>query len=191
MSSKLMSEELFADKKTGFFIYLFVEAIMFTTLFATYLIYTPPQTGPYPGELFEWQTTLFASLFLISSSGTLLLSEKGLKERKMKLIVAGVVITFLLGAGFMYFEIEEFRKFITDGHVVSTNNFLSAYYVLVGLHAVHVTFGLGWMIVLLVQGRLLPFNLFKEKHKIFNYYWHFVDAIWIIILLVVYIPYLF
>ncbi|SFG32222.1 cytochrome c oxidase subunit 3 [Halobacillus alkaliphilus] len=190
MSSKTISQDLFGDKRIGFFIYLFVEVVMFSTLFATYIIYTPPQTGPHPGELFEWKTTILASIFLLSSSGTLLLSEKGLNNRNMKLVRAGIGLTFLLGAAFMYFEIEEFRKFIMEGHVISTNNFLSSYYVLVGLHASHVTFGLGWMIILFIQGRVLPFNLFKEKHKIFNYYWHFVDVIWVIILLVVYIPYL-
>ena len=190
MNSKTMSKDLFGDKRMGFFIYLFVEAVMFATLFATYLIYTPAPQGPHPSEVFEVKTVVLASIFLLSSSGTLMIAEKGLDRRNIKMILTGLLITFTFGAIFMYFEVHEFYTFVTEGHTISTNNFLSSFYVLVGLHASHVLFGLFWMIVLLIQRKLLPYNLFKEKHKIFNYYWHFVDIIWVGILIIVYIPYL-
>ncbi|WP_028784169.1 cytochrome c oxidase subunit 3 [Thalassobacillus devorans] len=191
MSSKTMSKDLYGDKRMGFFIYLFVEAIMFSTLFATYIIYTPPQMGLYPGELFKLHTVVLASVFLLSSSGTLMIAEKGLDRKNARMILTGLLITFTFGATFMYFEVDEFYKFISEGHTVAKNNFLASYFVLVGLHASHVLFGLGWMIVLLIQRKLLPFNLFAEKHRIFNYYWHFVDIIWVLIVIIVYTPYLF
>ncbi|MBM7551830.1 cytochrome c oxidase subunit 3 [Thalassobacillus pellis] len=190
MSTKAMSQDLFADKRMGFFIYLGVEAIMFSTLFATYIIYTPAPVGPHPSEIFEMKTTVLASIFLLSSSGTIFIAEKGLDKRSTKMIIAGIIFTFLLGATFMYFEMHEFHKFIKEGHLISTSNFLSSYYVLVGLHASHVVFGLGWMIILLIQLKKQPFQLFKEKHKVFIYYWHFVDIIWVFIISIVYAPYL-
>lgn len=191
MSSKTMSRDLFGDKRMGFFIYLFVEAVMFATLFATYIIYTPAEQGPHPSELFEMKTVVLSSIFLLSSSGTLMIAEKGLERRNAKLILTGLLITFTFGAIFMYFETHEFYKFVSEGHTVAVNNFLSSYFVLVGLHASHVLFGLGWMIVLLIQRKLIPYTLFEEKHRIFNYYWHFVDIIWVLILIIVYTPYLF
>ncbi|RWZ58916.1 cytochrome aa3 quinol oxidase subunit III [Halobacillus fulvus] len=189
---KQMSDVLFLDKRFGFFLYLVVEAIMFATLFATYIIFTPAERGAHPSEVFEWKTVALTSIFLLSSSGTLLMAEKGLKNWSRKWIWVGLVTTFLLGAIFMGLEIHEFYKYAHEGYTLSMNNFLGAFYVLVGLHASHVAFGLGWMINLMIQfTKDMPRALFIEKHKIFNYYWHFVDVVWVLIVTIVYLPYLF
>jgi|GEM_PF-3633026 len=60
-----------------------------------------------------------------------------------------------------------------------------------GLHADHVAFGISWMGLLLINCHLgIPGSLLYEKIIIFSYYWHFVDAIWVLILIIVYLPYL-
>lgn len=185
--------ELFRDKQIGFFIYLGVEAIMFIVLFTTYFIFTPASVGPHPSEVFSLMTVILSSVFLLSSSGTLIISEKGLKERKLKQIVPWLMVTLVFALIFLGFEMYEFSGFLSDGYGVSTSSFFSSYYVLVGLHATHVLFGCGWMIILLIQllGIKIPYSLFQEKFKIFSYYWHFVDSVWIFIILIVYLPYLF
>ncbi|MBH0230531.1 heme-copper oxidase subunit III [Halobacillus yeomjeoni] len=189
---KQTSDVLFQDKKMGFFLYLIVEAIMFAVLFATYIIFTPASQGPDPSQVYKWKTVVLTSVFLLSSSGTLLIAEKGLEKGNRTKIAAGLIATFVLGAIFMVLEIHEFYKYVHEGYSITVNNFLSSFYVLVGLHASHVAFGLGWMILLMVQFKQkIPQRLFIEKHKIFNYYWHFVDAIWVLIILIVYVPYLF
>ena len=183
---------LFRDKQIGFFIYLGVEAIMFATLFATYLIFTPASKGPHPSEVFEAKSVILSSIFLLSSSGTLLIAEKGLKERQTKKLFIGLGITFLFALIFLGLEIREFYTFVSEGYGITVNVFLSSFYVLVGLHAAHVAFGIGWMIVLFIQWNMnIPHALYTEKQKIFSYYWHFVDAIWVLIILLVYLPYLF
>src|SRR5699024_10630789 len=103
-----------------------------------------------------------------------------------------IVITLILAVIFLVFKINEFSGFLSDGYGISTSSFLSSYYVLVGLHAAHVLFGCGWMIILLIQlkGIHIPYHLFVEKFKIFSYYWHFVDIVWIFIILLVYVKYL-
>ncbi|MCA1010955.1 cytochrome c oxidase subunit 3 [Halobacillus halophilus] len=190
---KQVSEILYQDKKLGFFIYLIVEAVMFATLFATYIIFTPPSEGVQPDEVYELKTVILTSVFLLSSSGTLLVAESGLKHWNRMKIWLGLGLTLLLGSLFMGFEVHEFYKYASEGHTITVNNFLSSFYVLVGLHASHVAFGLAWMILLMLQFKQqkIPESLFIEKHKIFNYYWHFVDAIWVMIILIVYAPYLF
>jgi len=189
---KQMSEILYQDKKLGFFIYLIVEAVMFATLFATYIIFTPPSEGVQPDEVYELKTVILTSVFLLSSSGTLLIAESGLEHWNRTKIWLGLGLTFLLGTLFMGFEIHEFYKYVSEGYTITTNNFLSSFFVLVGLHASHVAFGLAWMILLMLQFKQqnIPGSLFIEKHKIFNYYWHFVDVIWVMIILIVYAPYL-
>ncbi|WP_245807659.1 cytochrome c oxidase subunit 3 [Halobacillus massiliensis] len=190
--SEHISNELFKDKRFGFFLYLVVEAVMFLTLFATYFIFTPPAEGAQPSDVFEWQMVVLTSAFLLSSSGTLLIAEKGLETGNRKKIWTGLIITFVLGAVFLGLEIYEFYEYAHSGHTISENNFLSSFYVLVGLHASHVAFGIGWMLLLMGQlkANRVPKALFKEKHKIFNYYWHFVDVIWVFIILIVYLPYI-
>ncbi|WP_430790095.1 cytochrome c oxidase subunit 3 [Virgibacillus flavescens] len=185
-------EALFKDKRLGFFIYLFVESVMFGTLFATYLIFTPPPDYPKPEALFEVKSVVLSSIFLLSSSGTLLFAEKGLSRRNGIQIVTGLVVTLLFGMTFLGLEIHEFYKYTMEGNGLTANVFMSSFYVLVGLHAAHVTFGIGWMIFLLIQYRKMnmPYALYMEKQKIFQYYWHFVDVIWVFIIILVYLPYL-
>lgn len=182
---------LFKDKQIGFFIYLGVEAIMFAVLFATYLIFTPARQGPHPTEVFEAKSVIQSSFFLLSSSITLIAAEKGLMKNNKKKFLVWFGITLLFAVIFLGLEIKEFHTFVSEGYGISANVFMSAFYVLVGLHASHVAFGIGWMIVLFAQyKRRIPASLFSEKHKIFSYYWHFVDVIWIFIIILVYLPYL-
>jgi cytochrome c oxidase subunit 3/cytochrome aa3-600 menaquinol oxidase subunit 3 len=182
---------LFKDKQMGFFIYLGVEAVMFATLFATYMIFTPAVKGPHPSEVFEWKSMLLSSFFLLTSSVTLIVSEKGLTKRNKWQFLIGLTITLVFSLVFLGLEISEFYQYVQEGYGISTNTFLSAFYVLVGLHAAHVLFGACWMIVLFtLYGRNTPNALYTEKLKIFSYYWHFVDIIWIFIIILVYLPYL-
>lgn len=183
--------ELFKDKKIGFFIFLGVEAVMFATLFANYLIFTPASVGPHPSDLFELKTVILTSLFLLSSSGTLLYSEKALEATKDTGMYIGLAVTLLFALVFLGLEINEFYSYVSEGYTLGTSVFLGAFYILVGLHAAHVAFGAGWMVLLFIQyKRNIPRSLFEEKYKIFSYYWHFVDFIWIFIVIIVYIPYL-
>src|SRR5699024_8626143 len=127
--------ELFRDKQIGFFIYLGVEAVMFLTLFVTYLIFTPSSEGPYPSEVFDTFTVVVSSIFLLSSSGTLIFAEKGLKSTKKTQLLIWLAITLAFAIVFLVFEISEFSRFVAQGYKLSTSSFLSSYYVLVGLHA--------------------------------------------------------
>lgn len=183
---------LFKDKQIGFFIYLGVETVMFITLFATYLIFTPSSEGPHPSDVFEATGVIIASIFLLSSSGTLYIAEKGLAGKQIKRIMTWLGITLLFALIFLGFEIYEFYSYAQQGYVLSTSSFLSSFYVLVGLHAAHVAFGCGWMIILLIQLKIkIPYALYIEKLKTFSYFWHFVDIVWVFVIAIVYLRYLF
>ncbi|MFD2922847.1 cytochrome c oxidase subunit 3 [Halobacillus naozhouensis] len=191
--NQTVSRELFGDKRLGFYIYLGVEAVMFATLFATYIIFTPPEKGVTPTEAFDLRSVIMTSAFLLPSSATLLIAEKGLKDASRMKVWIGLITTFLLGAVFLGLEVHEFYKYaVHEGYTISVNNFMASFYTLVGLHASHVAFGLGWMLLLMLQlKRNIPSALFNEKQRIFNYYWHFVDFIWVMIIIFVYSPYVF
>lgn len=182
---------LFKDKQMGFFIYLGVESIMFLVLFATYLIFTPSTEGPHPSEVFDARSVILASIFLLSSSGTLIVAEKGLQERHRKKIATWLGITLAFALIFLGLEINEFYSYVQEGYGVSTSSFLSSFYVLVGLHAAHVAFGCGWMVTLFIHLKNLSHSLYTEKFKIFSYYWHFVDIVWVFIIGFVYLRFIF
>lgn len=186
-------KELFKDKQMGFLIYLGVELVMFLTLFTVYIIFTPSSEGPKPSEIFDATTVIISSIFLLSSSGTLVMSEKGLAPKNIKKIITWLAVTLVFGLIFLGIEINEFRVFVNNGYTLSTSSFLGSYYVLVGLHAAHVLFGCVWMVILFIQlsGIKIPFSLFTEKLTIFTYYWHFVDLMWVFIIVIVYSRYLF
>ncbi|KNE21490.1 MULTISPECIES: cytochrome c oxidase subunit 3 [Virgibacillus] len=192
MVMRKQETELFQDKKVGFFIYLGVEAVMFAVLFATYMIFTPAGSGPYPSDVFQAKMVLLSSLFLLSSSVTLYVAEKGIQARRGKKTLLSLGLTLGLAIVFLGLESYEFYTFVQEGYGLSTSVFLSSFYVLVGLHAVHVAFGIGWMIVLFIHyvRPNVSYSLYKEKQTIFSYYWHFVDGIWVFIILIVYLPYL-
>lgn len=182
---------LFKDKQMGFFIYLGVEAIMFATLFATYMIFTPATKDPHPSALFELKSLLLSSFFLLSSSVTLILAEKGLTRGNTRKLLIWLGTTLLFALIFLGLEIHEFYKYVQKGYGISSNTFMSSFYVLVGLHAAHVLFGAGWISVLFIQfKKKIAKALYEEKVKTFSYYWHFVDIIWIFIIVLVYLPYL-
>ncbi|WP_079477561.1 cbb3-type cytochrome c oxidase subunit I [Halobacillus salinus] len=185
-------KKLYIDKRTGFFGYLGIDAVMFFILFVTYIMFTPASTGPQPGGVFEARSLIISSLFLISSSLTLFLAEKGVKKGNKTILNAGVWLTLFLGIGFLVAEGHEFYKYVHEGYLIDSNVFMASYFVLVGLHYSHVLFGVGWLSNLLTQRkfRSLPKGLYREKQSIFSYYWHFVDLIWIFIICIVYLPYL-
>lgn len=183
---------LFKDKQIGFFIYLGVEAVMFLTLFATYLIFTPPPVAPKPGDIFEVKSLVLSSVFLLASSGTLMFAEKGFHHKNHAKFLIWLGVTLLFGLVFLAFELHDFYSYVEQGYTTSKNVFLASFYVLVGLHAAHVTFGSGWMMMLFGHHfRGGPRGLFQERLKIFSYYWHFVDIVWVFIIIIVYLPYLF
>jgi cytochrome o ubiquinol oxidase subunit 3 len=114
----------------------------------------------------------------------------GLHHKKPKEIIFWLSATFLLGAGFVTLEVTEFVKMIGKNAGPDRSAFLSSFFTLVGTHGVHVTCGLLWLLVLLVQLIFVPHRLeAKLVHRLlaFSLFWHFLDIIWIGIFTFVYL----
>lgn len=182
--------ELFGDRQLGMVIYLIAEAVMFATLFATYFLFTPSAINPTPEKVFELRTVIIASIFLLTSSATIHFGEKAVESDHKRKIWIGLISTLVLAAAFIGMEVHEFYTYYKEGYTLTENLFLSSFYILVGLHASHVLFGLGWMLLLAYQFSRIPAVNYAQKQKIFSYYWHFVDIVWIFIIVFVYGPYL-
>jgi cytochrome c oxidase subunit 3/cytochrome o ubiquinol oxidase subunit 3 len=130
-----------------------------------------------------------ASICLLSSSLTIWLAERALHKRAMAQFSLWWGGTILLGLVFMFYTVLEWKKLIyQDGLTVSTNLFGTTYYCLVGLHAFHVIVGLLMLSLTLLfgfMGQLKPEH--TERVEVLSLYWHFVDAVWVVVFTVVYI----
>lgn len=164
------------------------ESAIFTIFVVAYVFYIGKSLyGPTPKQVLE--IPVFSTICLLSSSFTIWLSERALERNKIKLFGALWALTALLGAIFLIATGVEWHTLIYEkGLSISTNLFGTTFYSLVGLHATHVIFGLIGLTTVLIFTLL---GKVKEEHceriQVLALYWHFVDAVWVVVFTVVYI----
>ncbi len=176
--------------KVGMASFLATEAAFFSTLFVAYLTYLGKDTGgPTPGEALHLPLALANTVCLVTSSATIMLAERMLVRGRCGAFLLAMIATVALGVGFLAITGFEWYDLIErQGLTISRNLFGSTYFTLIGFHAAHVTLGLLVMLGVVagsVAGR------FQSSHapnvKMLSWYWHFVDTVWIVILIVVYV----
>ncbi|CAJ0991357.1 Cytochrome bo(3) ubiquinol oxidase subunit 3 [Sodalis praecaptivus] len=178
-----------ANKVFGFWIYLMSDCILFATLFATYAVLSNSVAdGPTGKEIFELPFVLVETFFLLFSSITygmaILAMYRGDKSR----VNVWLGLTFLFGLGFICMELYEFHHLIAEGYGPDRSAFLSGFFTLVGTHGLHVTSGLIWIVVMMVQVSrrgLTPVN--QTRLQCLSLFWHFLDVVWICVFTVVYL----
>jgi cytochrome c oxidase subunit 3/cytochrome o ubiquinol oxidase subunit 3 len=174
--------------KVGMACLIIAESAIFTIFVVAYLYYIGKSlTGPTPREVLE--TPIFFTVCLLSSSLTIHLASKLLERGKRSAFLALWFLTIVLGALFMYGTAREWHRLIYEhGLTISTNLFGTTYYSLVGLHATHVTVGLLMLTIVLLFG--LAGRVGREQSAridVLSMYWHFVDAVWVVVFTVVYV----
>jgi cytochrome aa3-600 menaquinol oxidase subunit 3 len=173
----------------GFWVFLGAEIILFGTLFATFSVLNARYAGgPTPHELFEIKGVMIETILLLTSSFTMGLAIYEMRRSNRNGLILWFVITLLLGAGFVFFEITEFIHYVHEGATWTTSAFLSSFFVLLGTHGLHVSMGIGWatmVIIQLLRRGLTPVT--ARKTFIIGLYWHFLDVVWIFIFTFVYL----
>ncbi|MCG6880987.1 MAG: cytochrome o ubiquinol oxidase subunit III [Deltaproteobacteria bacterium] len=173
----------------GFWIYLMSDLVLFSAIFATHAVLARSYAGgPTGKDLFDLSYTFGETLVLLFSSTTCGLAMLAVHAGKRGRVLGWLLVTFLLGAGFIAMEISEFSGMIQNGYGPDTSAFLSAFFTLVGTHGAHVTFGLVWMAVMCGQiaakGLTRPV---RSRLMRFSMFWHFLDIVWIGIFTFVYL----
>ena len=173
----------------GFWIFLGAEIVLFATLFGVYAaLYHRYAGGPTHQDLINFRDGLILTVLLLSSSFTCGLAILQMRRGCLKGLIGWLVVTLVLGLGFLFMEINEFSHYIHEGATMQTSAFLSSFFVLLGTHGLHVTFGIGWavlIIIQLLQRGLTPVT--TRKAFIIGLYWHFLDVVWIFIYTFVYL----
>lgn len=176
-------------KILGFWIFLVTDCILFGTLFATYVVLrTHTAGGPVGKEIFDVPGFVAETFILLTSSFTSGLATLAMHRGMVKELIGWLIVTALLGLAFIGLEINEFHHMVMEGATISTSAFLTAFYTLVGTHGLHVSFGLVWMIAIMIQLCRYGINAVTSR-KVYNVslYWHFLDVVWIFLFTVVYL----
>ncbi len=182
--------ETHEQRAFGFWLYLMGDAVIFALLFATYVIMVKNTAGGPGGKaLFSLNNAAIETALLLVSSTTFGFASLSSKTGNRGAVLAWLLITFVLGAGFVFLEIREFVGMIKAGAGPDRSGFLSAFFTLVGTHGLHVSFGLTWILIMcgqiMMKGLTLPVTsrLFR-----LGLFWHFLDIAWVGIFSIVYLP---
>lgn len=177
------------NRKLLMWVFLASECMVFGALIATYLVYEGKSlVGPYPTDLFDIPLTTVSTFILLMSSLSMVLAVAGSQRRDMKATRLWLGITILMGLTFLGSQAYEFVTFINAGLRLSTNLFGSTFYVLTGIHGVHIAIGVIWLLAVLGHTwRPLDPERRALDVEIAGLYWHFVDVVWIVIFTVVYL----
>jgi len=167
---------------------IIAESAIFTIFVVAYLFYVGKSlTGPTPREVLE--TPIFYTICLLSSSLTIHFAAKSLARDRVGAFLGLWMLTIVLGATFMYGTGQEWHRLIYQhGLTISTNLFGTTYYSLVGLHAFHVTAGLVMLLIVVTFALAGRVGVEQSRRvEVLSMYWHFVDAVWVVVFTVVYV----
>jgi cytochrome c oxidase subunit III len=167
---------------------IIAEASLFGVFVVAYLFYLgKSMSGPYPKEVLA--IPVLGTICLLSSSVTVALGAKALARGNVRLSGLWLLLTALLGAIFLVGTAQEWYELIYHhGLTIATNLFGTTFYPLVGLHASHVIAGLvmlGLCCVFAATGALRAVH--AERVEMVSWYWHFVDGVWVVVFIVVYV----
>lgn len=180
------------SRKLLMWLFLASDCMFFGSLIATYMIYRNRSlTGPFPHELIDIPYTSVSAFVLLMSSLTMVLALAALQKNDIRGSRVWIAATALLGTIFLGGQYFEFTSFHHEGLSLQGNMFGATFFTVTGFHGAHVTIGVVWLLTLLWVS--LRGNLQAEDSldlEIAGLYWHFVDIVWIVIFVMIYlIPY--
>ena len=165
----------------GFWLYLMSDCLIFACLFAVYgVLGRNYAAGPSGADLFDLKLVAINTSMLLLSSITYGFAMIEMRAKRINRTLWWLAITGLFGAAFIGLELYEFAHLIHEGAGPTRSAFLSSFFALVGTHGLHVTFGIIWLITLMVQVR--KHGLIQENQRrlmCLSMFWHFLDVVWI------------
>jgi cytochrome o ubiquinol oxidase subunit 3 len=173
----------------GFWLFLLSDIVVFAALFAAYSVLSGETAGGPSGvDLFDHKHVFIETLCLLASSVTCGFGSLAVQRAEAASVYFWMTLTFLLGGTFLALELGEFRGLLAQGAGPSHSAFLSAFFTLVGTHGLHVTIGLCWLIVMLLQVATLGFRpMVARRFFCFGLFWHALDIVWVGVFTIVYL----
>jgi len=187
----------------GMWVFLVTEVLFFGGLFATYMVYRSQFPEAFAAASHELDVTLgtINTVVLITSSLTMALAVHAAQMGQRKLLMTFLILTMILGGVFLGIKSLEYYHKFTEHHVPGADFhfleqkyaqhaqiFFSLYFVMTGLHAIHMIIGIGIMLVMLWwswNGTIT--EEYSSPIEISGLYWHFVDIVWIFLFPLLYL----
>jgi cytochrome c oxidase subunit 3/cytochrome o ubiquinol oxidase subunit 3 len=187
ISTEAVPMPSFSKGRVGMIGLILAESAIFTIFVVAYLFYLGKSLGgPSPKQVLE--LPIINTICLLSSSASITFAVSALRRGREDLFRIWWFVTIALGAYFLAGTAREWDRLIREGLTITTNLFGTTFYSLVGLHASHVIVGLlALTIVLMFALRGAIKREHAERIEVLALYWHFVDAVWVIVFIVVYI----
>jgi len=186
----IVPERNWTGPQWGMVSFLFSEVAFFSTLIVTYVTFLgKDKVGPTPAEALSLPLVIGTTICLLSSSAAIHFAERALERGKQRTFCYFWGATIALGIAFLLGTAWEWRTLIVDHQLtIGRNLFGTTYYTLVGFHGLHVTVGVIAMSIVfaLALGREVTAGN-RGGVQLVAWYWHFVDAVWIVVFLVVYV----
>ena len=177
-----------APRKVAVACLITTEAALFTIFVVAYLFYIGKSvSGPSPAQVLE--VPIWATICLLSSSLTIVRAQHALGQQLIHRFQLWWGLTIFLGAAFLWATAREWYRLIVRNNVtIGTNLFGTTFYSLVGLHATHVSVGLALLFLVFVFSLRGQVRRAHDEHiEMLAWYWHFVDAVWVVVFTVVYL----
>jgi cytochrome o ubiquinol oxidase subunit III len=173
----------------GFWLFLLSDILIFAALFAAYAVLSGETAGgPTGAQLFEKRHVFIETACLLASSVTCGFGSLAAQRTDHIGTYFWMAVTCFLGAIFLRLEASEFTSMVASGAGPSHSAFLSAFFTLVGTHGLHVTVGLAWLVVMLLQVATLGFQpMVNRRLFCFALFWHALDIVWVGVFTIVYL----
>ena len=187
VSPRRAADERSSPLAVGVIVWLASELMFFGGLFAAWFVlkaHNEPNWPPPGEEIDAWRMGLF-TVVLVASSFTIHVAVDAAEHRQGRKVLRWLTITMLLGTAFIVHSAYEWYElpFRFD-----SSAFSSIFFLLTGFHGLHVIGGLVLMAVVawvvLTPGSRVPMG---QSVRVTSYYWHFVDVVWVILYLTVYV----
>ena len=174
----------------GFWLYMLSDALLFAALFATYAVLDTPMSaagGPTAAQIVDVHEGFYQTIILVASITALSLGTVAMKNNNRTGMKLGIIIAFILGGLFVFLGFHDLLALSAKGDGFTRSGYLSAFFVLIITHAIHMLFGMLWMLVMLVQISRFGFNeMVVARILNLRMFWQFQISIWIGIYIYVY-----
>jgi len=173
----------------GFWLYLLSDILLFASLFAAYAVLSGETAGgPNGATLFDKKHVFIETACLLTSSFTCGLGALAIRRFDTVWAYLWMGATFALGFMFLKLEVSEFSAMIAVSNGPSRSAFLSAFFALVGTHGIHVTVGLCWLVIMMLQIATLGLHpMVRRRLFCFGLFWHALDIVWVGVFTIVYL----
>jgi cytochrome o ubiquinol oxidase subunit 3 len=173
----------------GFWLFLLSDIIIFAVLFAAYGVLSGETNGgPRGAEIFDKLNVFIETGCLLASSVTCGFASLAVQRRARFAAYFWMIATFVLGIAFLSLERAEFTAMLASGNGPTRSAFLSAFFTLVGTHGLHVTLGLIWLVIMLLQLATIGLSpRVRSRFFCFGLFWHALDIVWVGVFTIVYL----